>query len=115
MAGPGAEGNDCPLRVLVNDLAPTTPGALALVRQLLAQWHTHLTEGIGVMQAEGAVPPGVDTERSASAIISAVQGGVAMTAVTGSSRHLAAALDVAIGHLGAGYDRAMVARSLSTT
>ncbi|MEV0830142.1 TetR/AcrR family transcriptional regulator [Nonomuraea rubra] len=96
------DGADCPLRILVNQLAPATPGARAVVAELLTQWHAHVRAGIEHLRSGGQVGRDVDPDRAASAVITTVQGGVVMLAATGSVEHLAAALDLAIDHLRGG-------------
>jgi AcrR family transcriptional regulator len=92
-------GADCPMQTLLHHLAAVTPGATAVVRQLMMHWHSIIRTGIAHMQAIGEMNPAADPDAAASAVLAAIQGGAALTTVTGSSRHLAAAFDAAVDHL----------------
>jgi len=93
------DGADCPLHNLISHLAPATAGAGAIARELLRQWYDHVRDGIAHMRDAGDIRPGLDPGQAASVVIAAVHGGASLTAITGSPRHLAAALDSAIAHL----------------
>ncbi|WP_052423835.1 TetR/AcrR family transcriptional regulator [Nonomuraea candida] len=100
-------GVACPLRVLVNDLAPATPGARLLVAEVLRRWHDHLVRGITEMRAKGEIRDTLDPDEAAAAIIAAVHGGAAISVVFPAGGYLAAALDTALAALGPGYRTAL--------
>ncbi|WP_019926410.1 TetR/AcrR family transcriptional regulator [Nocardia sp. BMG111209] len=90
---------DCPMQTLLHHLATVTPGATAVVRQLMLHWHNIIRAGIERMQADGAMTATVNPDRAASAVLAAVHGGAILATVTGCPDHLAAAFDAAVGRL----------------
>ncbi|MCX4098186.1 TetR/AcrR family transcriptional regulator [Nocardia sp. alder85J] len=92
-------GADCPMQTLLHHLATATPGAAAVVRQLMLHWHTIIRTGITQMQATGDISATIDPDTAASAVLAAVHGGAILTTVTGSPDHLAAAFDSAVDRL----------------
>jgi AcrR family transcriptional regulator len=91
-------GDDCPLGSLFFHVGRKTPGAQAIVRQLLADWQRHLAAGIEALQDNGLLGP-VDVDQAAAALLAGIQGGVTIMLSTGQTRHLEAAIDQAIGQL----------------
>jgi AcrR family transcriptional regulator len=94
------QGQQCPLSALITQLGRVTPGAQAVVSELMRQWQAQIAAGIIHMQAAGEISGAVNAERTAAAILAGVQGGVLMLLSTGDLTPLAAALDLAIDHLG---------------
>ncbi|CAJ63356.1 MULTISPECIES: TetR/AcrR family transcriptional regulator [Frankia] len=93
------QGRHCPLSVLVSQLGRSTPGAQAVVRELMNRWQAEIVTGIRAMQRAGEISPLLDAEPHAAALIAGIQGGVLMLLSTGGTTHLEAALDVAIDAL----------------
>jgi len=93
------QGQQCPLSALITQLGRATPGAQAVVTELMAQWQAELAAGVRAMQAAGEISPDLDPARTAAAIVAATQGGVVMLMSTGDTTPLEAALDLAIGYL----------------
>jgi AcrR family transcriptional regulator len=93
------QGDQCPLGSLFLHLGRTTPGARAIVIELMNQWQASLTAGIEALQATGHLPDDVDVDHRAAALLAAIQGGVSILQSTGQAYHLRAALDQAIGDL----------------
>jgi AcrR family transcriptional regulator len=93
------QGQQCPLNALVTQLGRMTPGAQAVVAELMAQWQSQIAAGITRMQAAGEVAPGLDPARTAAAILAGIQGGVVMLMATGDLTPLSAALDLSLEHL----------------
>jgi D-arabinose 1-dehydrogenase-like Zn-dependent alcohol dehydrogenase len=89
----------CPLNALISQLGRMTPGAQAVVAQLMAQWQTQIAVGIRNMQAAGEVARDLDADRTAAALLAGIQGGVVMMMSTGDVTALEAALDLGIGYL----------------
>lgn len=91
------QGDHCPLGSLLFQVGRTTPGARAIVVELMRSWQASLEAGIRAMQASGRLPPEgdarLDVERHAAALLAGIQGGVAILLATGESTHLRAALD----------------------
>ncbi|MDT7706011.1 MAG: hypothetical protein QOG20_1618 [Pseudonocardiales bacterium] len=97
------QGQHCPLNVLVSQLGRGTPGAQAVLGELMRQWQGEITVGIRHMQDAGEVRAELDAGRAAAALLAGIQGGVVMMLSSGRLTHLEAALDVGIEHLrGAG-------------
>jgi AcrR family transcriptional regulator len=93
------QGQHCPLNALITQLGRATPGAQAVVAQLMRQWQAEIATGIRNMQAAGEVTGDLDPERTAAAILAGVQGGVQMMLSTGDTAALEAALDLGIDYL----------------
>ena len=79
------QGQQCPLSALVTQLGRTTPGAQAVVAELMGQWQAEIAAGIAHMQAAGEISRDLDPTRTAAAILAGVQGGVVMMMSTGTS------------------------------
>lgn len=93
------QGTDCPLGGLVAHLGQHTPGAQAVVTELLRDWRSRITAGIRAMQDRDLVAADLDADRTAAAILAGIQGGVLVMLSTGEIDHLEAALDLGISYL----------------
>lgn len=93
------QGDECPLGSLFLQVGRATPGARAIVIEMLRRWQEDLAAGIRALQATGALPTGLDVDRRAAALLAAIQGGVSILLSTGQSTHLRAALDQGIADL----------------
>lgn len=93
------QGDDCPLGSLFLQVGRSRPGARAIVTELMRQWQEQLARGVRALQVNGLVPPSLDGDRMAAALLAGIQGGVAIMMSTGDSTHLKAALDTGIEHL----------------
>ncbi|MFC6021792.1 TetR/AcrR family transcriptional regulator [Plantactinospora solaniradicis] len=93
------QGMDCPLNGLVAHLGRSTPGAQAVVTELLRTWQAEISAGIRHMQGIGEVDPGLDADQTSAALLAGIQGGVVVMLATGRITHLEAALDVGIDNL----------------
>jgi AcrR family transcriptional regulator len=91
------QGQQCPLSALTTQLGRATPGAQAVVSELIGQWQAEIAAGVRHMQAAGEIAPDLDAERTA--IVAGIQGGVVMLMSTGDTTPLEAALDLAIAYL----------------
>jgi len=100
-----AQGVNCPLGVLITELGRTTPAAQALTAQLLDQWQAALRAGVAHMREAGEIDARLDPDRTAAALVAAVQGGVVILMSTGRITHLEAALDTTLGLLRGGSPR----------
>lgn len=98
-------GQYCPLNVLISQLGRATPGAQAVVTELLRSWQKELEAGIRRLQDAGEVRADLDAERTAAALLAGLQGGVVVMLSTGRIDHLEAALDVGIENLRASGNR----------
>jgi AcrR family transcriptional regulator len=93
------QGQQCPLNALITQLGRATPGAQAVVTQLMEQWRAEIAAGVANMQAAGEISPDLDAGRTAAAILAGIQGGVVMMMSTGDTIPLEATLDLTIGYL----------------
>ncbi|SEN75090.1 TetR/AcrR family transcriptional regulator [Nonomuraea pusilla] len=93
------QGEHCPLGSLFLQVGRSSPGARAIVTELMSQWQRELARGMRALQANGLVSPALDVDRTAAALLAGIQGGVAIMMSTGDSAHLRAALDTGIEHL----------------
>jgi AcrR family transcriptional regulator len=93
------QGRHCPLAVVTSQLGRSTPGAQAVVTELVRRWQDELAAGVRHMQGAGEIDAGIDADRAAAALLAGVQGGVLILMSTGSTAHLEAALDAGIASL----------------
>jgi AcrR family transcriptional regulator len=100
------QGQQCPLSALTTQLGRATPGARAVVTELIGQWQAEIAAGVRHMQDAGEIAPDLDPVRTAAAIVAGIQGGVVMLMSTGDTTPLESALDLAIAYLQAGSPRA---------
>ncbi|MBU8823349.1 TetR/AcrR family transcriptional regulator [Mycolicibacterium goodii] len=96
-------GQNCPLSTLMSELGRSTPGAQAVSKALLRQWHDEITAGIRHMQGKAEIAADLDAERVAAALLAGIQGGVNVMLVTGDLTYLEAALDSGIAALQRAY------------
>ncbi|NUR91093.1 MAG: TetR/AcrR family transcriptional regulator [Nonomuraea sp.] len=96
------QGRLCPLNAVTSHLGDRTPGAQAVVGELMRRWQAELADGVRHMQAAGEADPGLDPDRAAAALLAGVQGGVLIQMSTGRTDHLEAALDLSLAHLSGG-------------
>jgi AcrR family transcriptional regulator len=93
------QGEECPLSMLISQIGNNSPAGRAVVTALLREWQDELAAGIRRTQERGEIGPSHDPERSAAAIVAAIQGGVLVLLSTGEIDNLEAALDFALTHL----------------
>lgn len=93
------QGDQCPLGSLFLQVGRSSPGARAIVVELMRQWQDHLAHGMRALQERGLVTPLLDVGQEAAALLAGIQGGVSIMMSTGSSTHLKAAVDTGIAHL----------------
>ncbi|WP_043673485.1 TetR/AcrR family transcriptional regulator [Streptomyces xylophagus] len=94
-----AQGDWCPLGSLFLQVGRSTPGARAIVIELMRQWQESLAAGVRALQAAGRLPADVDAEARAGVLLAAIQGGVSVLLSTGRSDLLRIALDQGIADL----------------
>ncbi|MCS7477925.1 TetR/AcrR family transcriptional regulator [Umezawaea endophytica] len=93
------QGPHCPLGVLIADVGRYSPAAQAVTTQLIRRWQDAVRTGIEATQAAGEADPALDADRTAAAVITAIQGGVSVLLSTGSVDHLEAVLSLCLDHL----------------
>ncbi len=91
-------GSNCPLGALMAQLS-STPGATEVIGVLLENWHAEIRAGIERMQRSGKVRESLDPERTASAFVAGIQGGVQVLRSTGSIDTLSSTLDLLMEYL----------------
>jgi len=90
------QGDECPLGSLFLQVGRSTPGARAIVVELMRRWQESLAAGIRAQQSAGRLPLDLDVDARAAALLAGIQGGVSILLSTGQSTHLRAALDQGI-------------------
>jgi len=93
------QGDHCPLGSLFMQIGRTTPGARAIVVELMRKWQASLASGIRALQSNGQLPKSFEVDETAAALLAGIQGGVSIMLSTGDSTHLRAALDWGIKRL----------------
>ncbi|MEU3182967.1 TetR/AcrR family transcriptional regulator [Streptomyces sp. NPDC006923] len=88
-----AQGETCPLGSLFSHVGRSTPGARAIVIQLMREWQEYLATGIRSLRRQGHLPASLDVDEAAAALLAGIQGGVSIMLSTGEPTHLKAALD----------------------
>jgi AcrR family transcriptional regulator len=90
------QGRQCPLNVLIGQLAPSDEEASAVVTGLLERWHGLLAAGVAAMQRQGLMRADVPAARAADALLSGLQGGAVTMIAGGRIEPLEAALDLGL-------------------
>ncbi len=90
----------CPLGSLVSELAES-PRPRALLAQSFARWEAYLVAGFTAMRAKAELKPSADPENLATAVLTALQGGLLLAQTMRSTRPLELALDMALNHVAA--------------
>jgi AcrR family transcriptional regulator len=93
------QGQNCPLSLLMSEIGQTTPGAQAVTRALMRQWHAEIATGIREMTRQQKISEQVDADVVARALLAGIQGGVSVMLATGDLSYLEDALDVGIAAL----------------
>ena len=93
------QGDQCPMGSLLQHIGRSTPGARAIVLELMRQWQQSLAAGIQALHDRGLIGTQVDVDQAAAALLAGIQGGVSLLLSTGQSVHLRAALDFGITQL----------------
>ncbi|MGQ4511075.1 TetR family transcriptional regulator C-terminal domain-containing protein [Streptomyces sp. DW26H14] len=91
-----AQGDTCPLGTLFQQVGRSTPGARAIVVELLRSWQEHLAAGIRALRDAGLLPASYDVDGAAASLLAGIQGGVSIMLATGRADHLKAAVDWSI-------------------
>jgi AcrR family transcriptional regulator len=93
------QGDHCPLGSLFLQIGHSTPGARAMVIELMKKWQASLASGIRALQSGGHLSTSLDVDETAAALLAGIQGGVTIMLSTGDSAHLRAAIDWGIMRL----------------
>jgi TetR/AcrR family transcriptional regulator, transcriptional repressor for nem operon len=96
----------CPIGSLASALADRSEEARELLAMSFQRWESHLATGLKAMQDRGILSPRVHPGDLATAIVSALQGGLLLAQTRRSTRPLELALDMALDHVSAHSVRA---------
>lgn len=91
----------CPIGSLASALADRSEDARVLLVTSFRRWDSQLARSFERMQARGALRPGARPADLATAVVSALQGGLLLAQTTRSTRPLELALDMALAHVAA--------------
>ncbi len=94
-----AQGQSCPLSVILTEISRVTPASRAVSAQLIEEWERRLAAGVERLRIAGLVSADVDAGSHAKALLAGIQGGVVVMLATGSISYLEAVLDGAIERL----------------
>lgn len=89
----------CPLGSLVSELADQSEAARLVLVECFATWEDYLVRGLASMRDRGRLEPDCDPQTLATAIMTALQGGLLLAQTTRSVEPLEIALDMALGHV----------------
>ena len=93
----GAGG--CPLGSLVPELAELSTQSRALLAEGFKRWEAYLVAGFTAMRARGELKPNAEPADLATAVLTALQGGLLLAQTMRSTRPLELALDMALQHV----------------
>ena len=89
----------CPIGSLATQAAMTDPELASTIAESMRAWRGALATGVQRMQSTGTVDKSADSERIATVILAAIQGGLLLSQPEGSAWPLEAALDTALAPL----------------
>jgi len=96
----------CPIGSLASALADRSEPARELLAGSFRRWESQLASALEAMQERGALSPRARPADLATAVVSALQGGLLLAQTTRSTRPLELALDMALDHVSAHSARA---------
>lgn len=89
----------CPVGALANELSNRSEHARGLLAQSFEKWRVDIENGLKKMRDRGVLSNVVEPEELATAILSAVQGGLLLAKTTRSVRPVEIALDMALAYV----------------
>ena len=89
----------CPIGSLASELAKRDEGGRELLAEAFRKWERALTKGLAAMRDRGELASAANLQDLATAILSALQGGILLTQTKRDARPLELALDMAITHV----------------
>ena len=89
----------CPVGSLASELADSSEGAREELAASFARWEGYLTAAFSAMRERGKLRSSARPQDLATAVISALEGGVLLTQTSRSTRPLEIALDMALAHV----------------
>jgi TetR/AcrR family transcriptional regulator, transcriptional repressor for nem operon len=96
--GNGCVGG-CPIGSLASELADRSEPARQLLVRSFAKWESHLALSLAAMRDRGELHVDANPNDLATAVISALQGGLLLAQTTRATRPLELALDMALEHI----------------
>ena len=104
----------CPIGSLASALADRSEEVREILAGSFRRWESQLAAGLRAMRDRGALSPRAEPADLATAIVSALQGGLLLAQTTRSTRPLELALDMALGHVSAHSVRGKSMLTLNT-
>jgi hypothetical protein len=104
--GNGCVGG-CPIGSLASELADRSENARQLLVRSFATWESHLALSLAAMRDRGELHADANPNDLATAVISALQGGLLLAQTTRATRPLELALDMALDHVAQHLTRAI--------
>ena len=89
----------CPIGSLASELAESDEDARQDLVAAFARWEHYLVAGLSVMRERGRLRSNADPQDLATAVMTALQGGLLLTQTSRSTRPLELALDMALAHV----------------
>jgi AcrR family transcriptional regulator len=89
----------CPIGSLASELSDQSETARSAIADSFDAWQTLIADGLRLMAQRGEFTPHIAHEDLATAMLSAIQGGLLMAKATHTTRPLEIALDMALEHL----------------
>jgi AcrR family transcriptional regulator len=89
----------CPIGSLASELADRSENARRLLVRSFATWESHLALSLATMRDRGELHADANPNDLATAVISALQGGLLLAQTTRGTRPLELALDMALDHV----------------
>lgn len=94
----GGKGG-CPIGSLANELADHSELARTILAGSFESWEAQIAEGLDRLSTRDALRPGANVPDIATAVLSAIQGGLLLAKTTRTTRPLELALDMALHHV----------------
>lgn len=91
----------CPIGSLASELADRSEEARKLLAKSFQRWESYFTTALKAMQESGVLDRPASSRDLATAIVSALQGGLLLAQTTRSARPLELALDMALDYISA--------------
>jgi TetR/AcrR family transcriptional regulator, transcriptional repressor for nem operon len=89
----------CPIGSLASELSETDPLARAQLERAFARWEELIRVSLTAAVARGELPPAADVDRTALALLAAVEGGLLVSQVRRDTVALEAAIDAFLDYL----------------
>ena len=99
LSGQNDGAGGCPLGSLVPELAESSAKSRALLAEGFKRWEAYLVAGFTAMRARGELKPSAEPADLATAVLTALQGGLLLAQTMRSTRPLELALDMALQHV----------------